>query len=233
MNEERFLLIPLLALVGTIPALLLVASVQRTTLASACRGAVHFLGTWGGKARGRGTSLAMLSLGVVSLFAVLAGLAAFLNERGDDALPKISETYGHFGKKDTAWAVSHEEEWREFKNRFRTQWTLVHPAEDLRHDRAAWANWKNDHGRNLVRAARVLALYAVFVLIAGLVDLRSAAFRKRGGVLFAIGIFSFMLFSYLWADQHGRYVREVFAANSMLGGKRAEVPASREFRPSR
>jgi hypothetical protein len=214
-----------LGLIGALPLFLLVASARCQSLGTARRGTMKFLEEWGGIAPKSLREWVRTAIGSSVSFAFLVALAFTFNLLGDAVMPAFSRPFGYFGSHHVAWSEEHRFDWETFRETMKSQWVLGHPGEDLRQP-AAFEKFKNDRGKELVRVPRTLVIFSLLLIPAGLLDLRSKRFRRRGLALLSIGCLSFFLFSIIWTNRKAHYIREVMTANETLGHAKVALPLS-------
>ena len=213
----------ILTVLGAITIFSLIAAIQKVSLSRSQQMTIDFLRTWGGAAP-EGLALWFKELcGGAVWFGLLMCLTFTLNSLGDIVAADISAAYGHFGEEHTKWSVDHEDEWDSFKSGIRQGWRNVYD-EDIVNDSDAWSQWKNERGKQSVRNARVLALYSVFLVVAGLIDLSLGAYRRRGAATLVVGLIFFTMMMALWSERKAHYIQEVELANNTLGEWRAGIP---------
>lgn len=215
-----------LAVIGSLPVFLVVASLSRVDLANARSRTVHFLEEWGGVAPKGLADWVRLTFGSSVGFALLIVLAYSFNFAGDHSMPTISSAFKHFGVEYTEWSVDHFGDWKQFRNHVKLEWVELHPDENLENDPAAWAAWKNNRGKRQVRAFRTLVWFSFLVCLAGLIDVFRKRYWRRGLVCIVFGLLAVVTFSLIWADRKAHYVEAVVVANSSLGDKAAKLPGS-------
>jgi hypothetical protein len=221
-----------LGLIGALPVFFLVASARCQSLRTARQSTMKFLEDWAGLAPEALKEWTRRAIGSSVGFAFLVALAFTFNYLGDHSMPAITRGFGYFGSQQVAWSEEHRPEWEKFKEDLRTRWVLTHPEEDLSQP-AAYEKFKNDRGKESVRAPRTLVVFSLLLIPAGLLDLRSKRFRRRGLTLVVVGCLSFFLFSLVWVNRKAHYVREVIVANESLGKAKVAVPASWSSPPPR
>lgn len=219
-----------LALIGAMPVFLLVASLTRTSVTDGKKKTQKFLKQWGGIAPPSLKVWIRTTIGTSVGFSFLVALTFAFNLLGDQrhVTPAFSKAFGHFGNPYTEWSVTHAEEWDAFREKIKGKWAMRHPDENLVLDKKAFEEWKNARGKEQVRIPRTLIWFSVLLLAAGLYDLSSARYRRRGILIINLGAVSFVLLMSIWADRKNSYVRNVVTTNETLGDFMVPVPRSLE-----
>ncbi len=216
-----------LAVIGAMPVFLLVASLTRTSVTHGQQQTMKFLEHWGGIAPKSLKVWIRTAIGGSVGFSLLVALTFAFNWLGDQprTTPAISEVFGHFGNPYTEWSVTYNKDWVGFRDKIRDQWVRKYPGKDLVNDPEAWEQWKNQKGKENVRIPRTLIWFSV-LLIAGLYDLTSPTYRRRGALLIALGAVSFVVLMQIWAGKKNHYVHEVVVANRTLCDFKVSEPES-------
>lgn len=226
LDPEQMLCYAALGLIGALPVFFLVASSRCQNLYAARQSTMEFLKDWAGIAPKalREWIRTRTAIGSSFGFAFLMALAVSFNFVGDHSMPVIARSFGYFGSPEVEWSEEHKPQWKQFKADLRDRWTIVH-REDMNNP-VVFEGFKNDHGKESVRASRTLVIFSLLLIAAGLLDLRSKRFRRRGLGLLSIGFFSFFLFSIVWVNRKEHYIYEVIIANQSLGKAKVAIPAS-------
>jgi hypothetical protein len=212
-----------LALIGALPVFFLVASARCQSLPTARRNTMRFLEDWAGIAPETLKEWIRTAIGSSVGFALLVALAFSFNYLGEESMPVIARAFGYFGSHRVAWSEEHRGDWEALADDLKTRWVTTHPKENLR-DAAIFEKFKNDRGKEWVRAPRTLVIFSLLLISAGLLDLRSQRFRRRGLGLLCVGLLSFFLFSIVWVNRKGHYIREIIAASESLGEGKVAIP---------
>jgi hypothetical protein len=217
-----------LAVIGAMPVFLLVASLTRKSVAEGQQQTMKFLKQWGGVAPKSVKVWIRASIGGTVGFGLLVALTFAFNWLGDQPLttPAISEVFGHFRNPYTEWSVASYQDWVDFRDMIKIKWVKGNPGQDLAKDPEAWEQWKNKQGKEHVRIPRTLIWFSVLLLIAGLYDLMSPKYRRRGALLIALGAVSFVVLMMIWAGKKNHYVYDVVTANRTLGDSKVSEPES-------
>ena len=219
-----------LAVIGAMPVFLLVASLTRTSVTNGQRQTRKFLEQWGGIAPANLKVWIRTTIGGSVGFSFLVALTVAFNWLGDGrhVTPAFSAAFGHFGNPYTEWSVTNVRDWEKFREDIKFKWVEKYPGQNLVSDEKAWNEWKNRLGKEQVRIPRTLIWFSVLLLIAGLYDITSTTYRRRGTLLLVLGAVSFVVLMQIWADKKNGYVRDVVAANRTLGDLKVPVPESLE-----
>lgn len=217
-----------LAVIGAMPVFLLVASLTRTSVTDGQRQTMKFLEHWGGIAPKRLRAWVRTAIGGSVGFSLLVALTLAFSWLGDQprTTPAISAVFGHFGNPYTEWSVTHNQEWVDFRDAIKEAWGKQFRNENLMNNPEAWEQWKNARGKDSVRIPRTLIWFSVLLVMAGLYDLTSPIYRRRGALLIALGTVSFVMLMLIWAGKKNHYVHEVVAANTELGIYKIKEPDS-------
>lgn len=206
----------LMALFVALPLFLFVAAVRKSGLSEAQAQTLDFLDSWSRVVpRGVRDWLAR-TLGLFGGFIFLIVLAYLLNSLGMVLLPLASGALGHFGNPRTAWSVEHAEQWRSFEETYVLHATWEDPQFD-------WWEKRHELGKGFVRGCRILTLASVLLISAGILDLFSVRFRRRGLATGLLGLLFLGLFVFLWTDKTSHYMVRVQRANLAL---QAPAPVS-------
>lgn len=216
MANNKIILFALVTVIGAMAVFLLVAAILGISIKEAQQVTMTFLADWGGIAPAKLHELVALTIGGSASFALLVGLALALDALADASIHYLSALFHHFGIKEVIWSERHSADWKAYRNQLRIQWGAANPDDNIAKDPQKWATFKNQRGKNAVRASRTLTYFSVLIILAGIIDLFSSTFFNRGVALFIIGIVALVGFCYVWADRKASYVNEIILANDSL-----------------
>lgn len=204
------ILYPILAVIGAVPLFFLVAAISRSTLDRAKKVTLRFLDDWANVAPAALRGAVSSILGFATGFALLVALAYGFDRLGNDNMKYVSRGVGHLNNKLVAWSVNSEREWKKFRDAYQSEWEKEHLGE-------SWDVQKTETmGKWKVRVARTLFCFSLLLTLAGLLDLFSKKFRKRGLGLLMIGILATAACLNFWVNSRERYIREVIRQNDLL-----------------
>ena len=215
----------LVALIGVVPVLLLVAALQRLTLSEANKAAVDSLGNWAGMAPEAMHVKLRTTIGAAVVVGLLVVLAMGLHELGNASMPALSKMFKHFNEPYTAWSIKHEQEWMDFERDVGKVLLTVHD-QDAATDVDFQNKWNNGRSAIVVSVAQTLVFFSVFLAIAGMVDLAYSLHIVRGVLVLVLGLFVFVFTVHVWTEQKSVHIREVYLANKTLGENSIDPPKS-------
>jgi len=209
----------IMALFVALPLFLFVAAVRKLGLAAAQAQTLDFLDSWSKVVPGGVRDWLARTMGLFGGFFFLIVLAYVLNSVGMLALPLASGAMGHFGNDRTTWYVERFDQWRSFEETYVLHATRENPQFD-------WWEKRHELGMGFVRGCRILTLASVLLIAAGILDLFTARFRRRGAAAGLLGLLFLVLFVFLWTDKASHYMVRVQRANLAL---RSPAPVSPEL----
>jgi hypothetical protein len=199
-----------LGVIGAVPLFFLVAAIRRKPLGEARQETEVFLRDWAGIApealRGWITNV----FGFASGFLLITLLAFGFNQLGDNTMPYVAASVGHFGNDLTRLSFEHHAEWSRFRDQFKGEWQKENPAKNFNDYRTSvLEKWQ-------VRAARTLFYFAVLPLLGAFFDLGFRTYWKRGLALLILSLAASLLILSYWVGRKAHYVNELQVQNNAL-----------------
>ncbi len=215
------LLYPLLAVIGALPLILLVAALAGLETRAAANRIIEALGSFGGMAPQTPEHGRRRTLGVALGLFLGAVLSVLLSYAADQLMPKLRFIL-HSDNEKTVWALNDPNgDWKAYRTRYKSSF-LSHTGGT----EADWQTQKHSLGRGSVRVARTLFGFSLLLGLAGAVDVIRRRYRRGFPVLIAALTVSLILYS-TWYDREGNYVTEMISASGRLPESlRPQLPAS-------
>lgn len=219
------ILFTILALIGAMPIILIVAAVKASTVNEARSETLTFLHDWGGIAPDGLVQWCKTTFGSSVAFFLLIALAFFFNLIGDGTAPRISAQFSHFEFSSTKWSVENAHDWSKLKTHLRENWIQKYPDQDLE-NMDNWNAWKNEHKKYQLRGVRTLIYFALLLAAAGIIDIIRRKYWRRGIIITLAGILFFISTTFIWSERTNHYIGSIISANHSLGDYKMPLPPS-------
>lgn len=218
------ILFPILAVIGAIPLFFLVAAISRSNLDNARAVTLKFLEDWANIAPETIRGAVSKALGFATGFALIVALAYGFDRLGNDTMLYVSKGVGHLNNQLVAWSIDRATDWKQFTDDYQSEWETEHHGE-------SWEDQKTEKmGKWQVRLGRTLFYFSILLILAGLIDIFSKKFRKRGLVLLIIGVVATTACLNYWVHRKEHYIRVVLSQNHQLARPVSEPQSLKDFR---
>ena len=211
------------AFVLTMPLFFLIASLKQCSLKAARNTTIRFLEAWAKESPHALSLLVRKTVGTTVAFGLLILFAYVLDQAAKLTLPIVAQSRRYYGLCSVKYEFEYATAFSSFEREFASQWKDV-KGEDISTDRRKWYDFNSKNGRTQVRAFRLLAVYSIMFMAAGIIDFVRSKFRGRGVALLAIGAFFVVVSARVWADKEARYIENIIQKNTSLDSHAAQVP---------